>query len=250
MDQETADAHRRTRLANERTYLAWWRGGLTALAVGVGAGAVAPELTSGRRWPFVVLGIAFSALAVAFISFGVHRQRRVEQAIDRAPPRWAPGWPSHSASSGSCSPCSSSSSSRSWPDADRARRLRHRAGGAGVGAARRAARVAPDGAPLVLVGAADIGAAALGQPLGGDIDMGPMPIGPYMSLDELEGAVRSDLERAEVALTGRPGSPSAWRWARWRRRSRTRPATTPCWPSTRPRRGGSSGSSTATRPPG
>ena len=78
-------------------------------------------------------------------------------------------------------------------------------GGAGVGAARRAARVAPDGAPLVLVGAADIGAAALGQPLGGDIDMGPMPIGPYMSLDELEGAVRSDLERAEVALTGRPG---------------------------------------------
>ena len=82
MDQETADAHRRTRLANERTYLAWWRGGLTALAVGVGAGAVAPELTSGRRWPFVVLGIAFSALAVAFISFGVHRQRRVEEAID------------------------------------------------------------------------------------------------------------------------------------------------------------------------
>ena len=79
------------------------------------------------------------------------------------------------------------------------------AGGAGVGAARRAARVAPDGAPLVLVGAADIGAAALGQPLGGDIDMGPMPIGPYMSLDDLEGAVRSDLERAEVALTGRPG---------------------------------------------
>ena len=57
----------------------------------------------------------------------------------------------------------------------------------------------------MLVGAADIGAAAMGQPLGGDIDMGPMPIGPYMSLDELEGAVRSDLERAEAALTGRPG---------------------------------------------
>jgi putative membrane protein len=82
VDQETADAHRRTRLANERTYLAWWRGGLTALAVGVGAGAVAPELTTGRRWPFVVLGVAFSALAAAFISYGVHRQRRVEQAID------------------------------------------------------------------------------------------------------------------------------------------------------------------------
>ena len=32
-----ADATRRTRLANERTFLAWLRGGLTSIAVGVGA---------------------------------------------------------------------------------------------------------------------------------------------------------------------------------------------------------------------
>ena len=35
-ETETADALRRTRLANERTYLAWWRSALTALAVAVG----------------------------------------------------------------------------------------------------------------------------------------------------------------------------------------------------------------------
>ena len=79
MDDATIDASRRTRLANERTYLAWWRGGLTSLAVGVGAGAVAPELTDGRRW----LGVAFSALAIAFIFFGVVRHRQVDEAIAR-----------------------------------------------------------------------------------------------------------------------------------------------------------------------
>jgi nucleotide-binding universal stress UspA family protein len=78
-------------------------------------------------------------------------------------------------------------------------------GGHGVGAAARAARIAPDDAPLVLVGAADIGAAAMAQPLGGDIDMGPMPAGPWTSLEDLEAAVREDLERAERALAGRAG---------------------------------------------
>jgi putative membrane protein len=83
VDQETADAHRRTRLANERTYLAWWRGGLTALAVSVGAGALVPDITSATRWPFVVLGVGFGLLAIAFIAYGVHRHRQVEQALAR-----------------------------------------------------------------------------------------------------------------------------------------------------------------------
>ena len=37
---EARDATRRTRLANERTYLAWWRTGADAIAVGVGLGAI------------------------------------------------------------------------------------------------------------------------------------------------------------------------------------------------------------------
>ena len=34
---QAQDATRRTRLANERTYLAWWRTGLTSLAVSLAA---------------------------------------------------------------------------------------------------------------------------------------------------------------------------------------------------------------------
>lgn len=83
MDDATVDATRRTRLANERTYLAWLRGGLTAIAVAVGAGAVAPELTTGSRWPFVVLGVAFAALAMAFMVYGIVRHHRMERAIER-----------------------------------------------------------------------------------------------------------------------------------------------------------------------
>jgi putative membrane protein len=78
---EDEDAIRRTRLANERTYLAWWRAGLTGIAVALGVGALLPELAEGRRWPFVVLGIGFAVLAVLFIAYGVHRFRAVERAV-------------------------------------------------------------------------------------------------------------------------------------------------------------------------
>lgn len=81
--EDVADATRRTRLANERTYLAWWRGGLTALAVSVGAGALVPDVASVRRWPFVLLGVAFGVLAIAFIVVGTWRYRRVERALAR-----------------------------------------------------------------------------------------------------------------------------------------------------------------------
>ncbi len=81
MTPEDEDAIRRTRLANERTYLAWWRGGLTAIAVSLGVGALLPELAEGRRWPFVVLGIGFAVLAVLFIVHGVQRFRAVERAL-------------------------------------------------------------------------------------------------------------------------------------------------------------------------
>ena len=37
---ETIDASRRTRLASERTELAWWRTGLTALAFALGIAVV------------------------------------------------------------------------------------------------------------------------------------------------------------------------------------------------------------------
>lgn len=82
MDHER-DATRRTLLANERTFLAWWRGGLTSLAVSLGAGALVPQLTSASRWPFALLGIGFGILAITFIAYGSHRHRVVEEALAR-----------------------------------------------------------------------------------------------------------------------------------------------------------------------
>ena len=80
---EAGDATRRTRLANERTYLAWWRTGLTAFAVSLGAGKLVPALTDETRWPYVVVGVGFALLGVAFIAYGFGRQRLVERAVAR-----------------------------------------------------------------------------------------------------------------------------------------------------------------------
>ena len=77
------DATRRTRLANERTYLAWWRTGLTSLAVCVGVGRLVPELSSGAKWPFEVVGALFGVLGLAFFWLGYARARDVERALDR-----------------------------------------------------------------------------------------------------------------------------------------------------------------------
>jgi putative membrane protein len=80
---ETRDATRRTRLANERTYLAWWRTGLTAFAVSLAAGKLVPELSSGAAWPFEVIGVAFGVVGLMFTAFAYLRQKRVEEALAR-----------------------------------------------------------------------------------------------------------------------------------------------------------------------
>jgi putative membrane protein len=77
------DATRRTRLANERTYLAWWRTGLTALAVSFGAGRLLPALSRGPNWPFELVGIAFAIVGIVFMTYGYVRHRDVEAALDR-----------------------------------------------------------------------------------------------------------------------------------------------------------------------
>jgi inner membrane protein YidH len=82
-DFQTRDATRRTRLANERTYLAWWRTGLTTFAVSIGAGKLVPAVTSGAAWPLELVGVAFAAVGVLFIAYGYLRQKRVDEALAR-----------------------------------------------------------------------------------------------------------------------------------------------------------------------
>ena len=81
-EPQVADALRRTRLANERTYLAWLRSALTALAVAIGAGKIVPGVADVTRWPFELLGAGFGVLAVVLVVGGVRRFRQVETALD------------------------------------------------------------------------------------------------------------------------------------------------------------------------
>jgi putative membrane protein len=81
--EDVRDATRRTRLASERTYLAWWRTGLTAFAVSFGAGRIVPELAGGAAWPYALIGVAFGLVGLAFIGYGYFRQRQIEAALAR-----------------------------------------------------------------------------------------------------------------------------------------------------------------------
>jgi putative membrane protein len=82
-DASDTDVTRRTMLAAERTWLAWWRSGIAAATASVAVGGVVPELVDEARTAFVWLGVGFGLLAVAvFIGAGL-RQRHVEDALDR-----------------------------------------------------------------------------------------------------------------------------------------------------------------------
>jgi inner membrane protein YidH len=81
-EREVQDAARRTRLANERTYLAWWRTGLTSLAVCVGLGRIVPGVTGVTKWPYEAVGAAYGIVGVAFMVIAHMRMRSVESAVD------------------------------------------------------------------------------------------------------------------------------------------------------------------------
>src|SRR3954468_4782355 len=73
-DGSDLDVTRRTRLAAERTWLAWWRSGIAASTAAVAVGGVVPELVGGSRAPYVVLGVGYGLLAAAvFLTAGLRR---------------------------------------------------------------------------------------------------------------------------------------------------------------------------------
>lgn len=76
------DATRRTLLANERTFLAWWRTGLTALAAALAAARVVPVLADAQhRWPYTVVGAVLALLGTLCIAYGEQRRRAVDRAV-------------------------------------------------------------------------------------------------------------------------------------------------------------------------
>lgn len=78
----SADVTRRTHLAAERTELAWWRTGLTAIAVALAVGRVVPELDRGAtHWPYQLAGIGFALYGVAVIAYGTFRRGAIDRAL-------------------------------------------------------------------------------------------------------------------------------------------------------------------------
>jgi putative membrane protein len=79
--EDVVDATRRTRLASERTYLAWWRSALAAFAVSLGVGRIVPDLAGGSTVGYRIVGIGYAILGVAFIAYGYRRQQQQESAM-------------------------------------------------------------------------------------------------------------------------------------------------------------------------
>ena len=75
------DQMRRTSMAAERTWLAWWRTALGASAGALAVGRFAPQLLDVAAWPYIVLGCGYASLAVGLLIVGAQRQRELEHAL-------------------------------------------------------------------------------------------------------------------------------------------------------------------------
>jgi uncharacterized membrane protein YidH (DUF202 family) len=78
-----SDVTRRTRLAAERTWLAWWRSGIAASTAAVAVGGVVPELVDGSKTPYVVLGAGYALLAAGIFLAAGMRRLHVTRALER-----------------------------------------------------------------------------------------------------------------------------------------------------------------------
>jgi putative membrane protein len=75
------DQERRTSMAAERTWLAWWRTALGASAGALAVGRFAPQLLDVAAWPYILLGCGYASLAVGLLIVGAQRQRELEHAL-------------------------------------------------------------------------------------------------------------------------------------------------------------------------
>lgn len=82
MADSDSDVTRRTRLAAERTWLAWWRSGIAAATAAVGVGGVVPHLVDGSRVPYEILGAGYALLATFIFIGAAVRRGQVNRALD------------------------------------------------------------------------------------------------------------------------------------------------------------------------
>lgn len=77
------DVARRTFLAEERTWLAWWRSGIAAATAAVAVGAVAPRLLDNERGAFIALGAGYALVAVAVFVAGWRRHEAAAHSLEQ-----------------------------------------------------------------------------------------------------------------------------------------------------------------------
>jgi putative membrane protein len=64
-------------MAAERTWLAWWRSALVALAGALAVGRVTPQVLHVAPWPYVVLGVGYGLIAIGMVIVGALRHERL-----------------------------------------------------------------------------------------------------------------------------------------------------------------------------
>lgn len=64
-------------MAAERTWLAWWRSALVALAGALAVGRVTPQLLHVASWPYVLLGVGYGLIAIGMVIVGALRHGRL-----------------------------------------------------------------------------------------------------------------------------------------------------------------------------
>jgi putative membrane protein len=79
-------AYDRTHLANERTFAAWLRTGLTVAAGGIAVAHIVPEPAQDSIIS-LLLGIAFVVVGVGSIAYGAVQYSRTSERLSRAAPR-------------------------------------------------------------------------------------------------------------------------------------------------------------------
>jgi putative membrane protein len=80
-DDSAFGPSRRTSLAAERTWLAWWRTGIAVSTASIAVGGVIPHLVDGSRTPYVLLGVGYAVLALVVFVLAYTRNREFEHAL-------------------------------------------------------------------------------------------------------------------------------------------------------------------------
>jgi putative membrane protein len=89
---DAVDATRRTRLANERTFLAWWRTALGVEGLALATGKLVPEVSDGPHWPYILLGAALALLGMLIALTGWWRHQTVDRALSGGEEALTPAW--------------------------------------------------------------------------------------------------------------------------------------------------------------